>query len=266
MKLRPSYHPMSRPMLWPAALPRRRGYSPLLVVIMFTVAVSIGSSGGWLAHGFSHQSHTPPQATPSLSLPSIPSTSPVPSLPVHVTSPALTPETRSLLYSTSSGQTIRWSCAAPITVALAGPAPDGADAELTNAVVTLAQLSGLPLHVKTGTTPNAPATITVEYVPDLPAKYTSQPDAVGLGGTTPYPSGDIHHGNVWIKSTSPRNIPGIPSARIVMLHELMHAIGIKHAPEGATEIMAPRLTSTTPSDPGPSDRVALKAAGCQHHP
>ncbi|MDD0858249.1 hypothetical protein NHF46_11680 [Arthrobacter alpinus] len=158
--------------------------------------------------------------------------------------------------TTSSGVPIRWSCEVDIHVGLAGSAPEGAEELLQEAVATLSGLSGLRLSATAGDE----NLITVRYQPTLPEKESS--DAIGLGSSTASSDGQIIHGAVWLKTTSPQNAPGSPYARQVLIHELMHALGIKHAPAGSTEIMAPAVSPGLPLEPGAYDIASLKTAGC----
>lgn len=175
-----------------------------------------------------------------------------------------------LLKTTASGTPIHWTCDTDIHVQLLGPAPDGAQELIDKALTTLNGLSGLHLHTTPSTPTSASAqapeetnSITIRYQPTL---QTQETDAIGLGGATWNNAGQIIHGDVWIKNTSPDNTPSNPYAREVMLHELMHALGIQHAPAGSTEIMAPAIPPGPPIEPGPRDKASLKAAGCPHTP
>lgn len=184
---------------------------------------------------------------------------PVPSsVPVPSSSSVPVPESDASVYlsTTSSGVPIRWSCDADIHVDLVGSAPEGAEQLLQEAVATLSGLSGLRLSATAGDE----NLITVRYQSTLPEKES--PTAIGLGGPSSLSGGQIIHGAVWLKNTSPQNAPGNPYARQVLIHELMHALGIKHAPEGSMEIMAPVVPPGAPLDPGGYDIAALKAAGC----
>lgn len=184
--------------------------------------------------------------------------------PPQAPPPAAVPaaDAQTYLQTTPTGTPIHWPCGTEIHVKLLGPAPAGAEQLLHDAVATLAGLSGLRLNTGT-TTAGDENSINVRYQPTLPGNEAA--DVVGLGGATwSSPSGRITHGDVWIKNTSPDNTPGTPYAREVMLHELMHALGIKHAPDGSTEIMAPVLPPGPPLEPGPRDKASLNAAGCPH--
>lgn len=167
-----------------------------------------------------------------------------------------------LLRTTRMGLPVRWLCDTDIAVRLLGVSPPGAEQLVEDSVATISQLSGLRLSMSSNplTTKNQTNNITIQYLSKLPGKHS--PTAVGLGGVQWLPSGRITRGKIWIKSSSPTNTPGSPHARQVMLHELMHSIGIMHAPEDALEVMAPEIPPGPPLEPGPQDIAALKAAGC----
>lgn len=155
---------------------------------------------------------------------------------------------------------VLWAGVHPLQAGAQHPAE--AAAAPTHAPVPAADLSGLHLNTATDTAGDENS-ISVHYQPTLPGNEAA--DVVGLGGATwSSPSGRITHGDVWIKNTSPDNTPGTPYAREIMLHELMHALGIKHAPDGSAEIMAPALPPGPPLEPGPRDKASLNAAGCPH--
>lgn len=237
---------------------RKSGRIPALAGAL-ALGLAVGLAGGWTAHAV-----TNPEPSSGLPAPTTPETSPpgAPATDVPAENSRLREGSDYALSRTANGSITRWDCQKSITVALAGPVPDGAAELLASAVTTLATHSNLPLRAGTDidTANDAPGTITVRYVSELP--QTRTPEAIGLGGTSHTLSGAVHKGNVWLLNTSPHNTPSTPRARTILLHELMHALGADHAAPGTPELMTPESTDASPTDPGPGDITALNALGC----
>jgi hypothetical protein len=179
----------------------------------------------------------------------------------------------SFLDRTNSG-IARWSCAAPITVRLAGPAPSGAVATLTGAVTALRAASGLPLvvgsplpHVIAAAADVPAGTITYSYL--TPAEITRahldlSGDVLGEGGPQFDPeTGRIESGWVAIRADGAAD-PTTTLGREIAWHEGAHTLNVGHARQDSphAEIMAPAADGRDPVAWGPGDRFALAAVGC----
>lgn len=152
----------------------------------------------------------------------------------------------------------RWSCDTPIDVGLAAGAPSGASAAVRTAVERIAALSGLPLRYGT---PAAPQ-ISVAYVPTSTVQRLGGGDAVGVAQTRADASGTYQHAAVDIAADAAVNVPGSATAGLVLLHELMHAVGLGHA-TATDEVMAPVLDAHAAPDLGRGDIAALQSVGCR---
>lgn len=165
---------------------------------------------------------------------------------------------------TDDGHVVRWACDAPITVHLAPGAPPGAVEDLTDAVSALAAASGLPLEMAgtSDTFDGEASVITVTY-----EERTELPGPVlGTGGVSHWPSGEVSTGRVSMRTDGNPYPPRSPEHRRALLHELGHAVGLTHAPEGSEDLMAPTLTSGLAESAafalGDGDRAALALVGC----
>jgi hypothetical protein len=133
----------------------RKSRRALPLAATLAAVLALGLAGGWTAHAL-----TTPETPPELPFPTAPETT-APPAPVTETRTEKTPMHEGSDYAltrTATGDITRWDCRKPITVALAGPVPDGATELLTGAVDTLAAHSHLPLRTgtDTGTTNDDP--------------------------------------------------------------------------------------------------------------
>ena len=173
----------------------------------------------------------------------------------------------------ADGTPARWDCATTITVRRAGPAPQGADTALTEAVDALRSASNLPLVVGAP----LPATvddvdvpdgeIVVNYIPSQDFEATDadvSTDTLGMGGGWSDATGRITAGWIAIRGDSPEADPTTPSGREVLWHEGAHTLNVGHSVQNTTspEIMAPVMEPGEPLAWGPGDRFALAAVGC----
>lgn len=150
-----------------------------------------------------------------------------------------------------------WALDGPLSVHLVGPAPEGADALLQRVVGQVTKVSALPLRYAAPLASSDPAdtgTITVSYVNDLQTDGTPEvANTLGVGGARSV-NGTLVQGTVHLLRC-PENDPTRPSAHHVMLHELLHALGLGHCAPGRPEVMCP--TGTERTELGRGDREAL---------
>lgn len=150
-----------------------------------------------------------------------------------------------------------WRLRAPLQIVLVGPCPAGADAVLRQTVEAIQPWCQLPLEIG----PPQPAhraddepldgQIAVGYSDDA----TVEDGHLGRGSATV--RGREHvHGQVLLR-TAPHNDPSAPQAKSVMLHEMLHALGIGHCQEGLDEVMTPAQGGRTSL--GRGDQAATRA-------
>jgi hypothetical protein len=158
----------------------------------------------------------------------------------------------------TGGRPDRWSCTTPIQVGLTAGAPSGASAAVRAAVERIASVSGLPLRYGDAAEPQ----ITVSYVPTSTVQRLGhEDDAVGVTRTTAA-AGAYVHADVDIAADAVVNRTGSATAGLVLLHELMHAVGLGHA-TATDEVMAPVLDPQKAPDLGLGDVAALESVGCR---
>ena len=159
----------------------------------------------------------------------------------------------------TAGLPDRWSCTTPIQVGLTAAAPSGAAAAVRTAVERIAATSGLPLRYGTSTEPQ----IAVSYVPTSTVQRLGRDgDAVGVTLAQADGSGVYQYAEVDIAADDAANASGSTTAGLVLLHELMHAVGLGHA-TATNEVMAPVLDPAAAPDLGPGDVAALQSVGCR---
>jgi hypothetical protein len=160
---------------------------------------------------------------------------------------------------TTDGRPDHWSCAEPIGVGLSSDAPAGAVGEVRSAIARIVAVSGLPLQYDTSADPE----IAVSYVPAATVRRIGgDGDAVGVARTQTDGSGLYRSATVHIAGDDPVNAPGSTTAAVVLLHELMHAVGLGHA-TATDEVMAPVLDPRAAADLGAGDVAALRTVGCR---
>lgn len=180
--------------------------------------------------------------------------------------------------SAGSGIVTRWPCTDQITVRLVGPTPAGAPEALAKAVAHVRQASNLPLVVGAATAKPSDdeQVIEVRYGP-LGTEFRGEPipaRAAGVGGPKWLTSGRIFRGDVLIRSDHSASNPATASGLQVLAHEIAHTLGVGHAMDGQTEVMAPQTTpalakrlKALAADPagnfwGRGDQSALRMVGC----
>lgn len=194
---------------------------------------------------------TPPVLTPRNSGAQLPPVRP---------SAATKPPRRGIDYSfllVSHGEVPTWALDRHLSVRLVGPTPEGADRLLQRVIAQVSAASSLPLRYAAPLDFPAPqdeGSITVSYVDDLRTDGTAEvANALGVGGARSV-NGHLVAGTVTLLRC-PDNEPTTPSAHHVMLHELLHALGLGHCAPGLPEVMCP--TGTEQIDLGRGDRAAL---------
>lgn len=165
------------------------------------------------------------------------------------------------VHTTDSGHIAHWHCGEDIPVWVFDP-PPGSEGDIVWAVDTITGASGLPLRyagIGASEDKEVDGSIAVTYG-DHPDFHTS--DAAGLGGPSAlWADGRISKGSVVIRPNSWSYVGGEQRHRALILHEIMHAIGILHSAEGRPEVMAP--TAVTPQATlGAGDMFALYLVGC----
>ena len=180
----------------------------------------------------------------------------------------------SLAATAASGKPVRWACASPITVRLAGSFPAGAEKSLRGAVDSLKKVTGLPLAVGSPLTEaiTTPAKVShnqivVNYLTDAQiqrAGIDMDGDKLGQGGPRfDETTGAIQSGWVGIRSGSAETDPTTTEGKLVLWHEAAHTLNVGHAeaPQHA-EIMEPTAQPGAQLAWGPGDRAALAQVGC----
>lgn len=202
--------------------------------------------------------------------PTLPAPGPSSSQPTPARAPSPSGLTEGVDYSyldSSQGAPIRWACDTDITVRIAGPAPEGAGAALSEVVARLADASGLPLQADHSPESSSTThTIEVYYAPLGSMAGNLQIDeeqTLGRGGPTWEVGGNITSGTVLIRSDTPATDPTTPSGQHVLMHELGHVLGLGHAEPDTPELMAPASGSDSKPELGPGDRYALEQVGCR---
>ena len=173
---------------------------------------------------------------------------------------------------TASGALARWSCAAPITVRLAGPAPAGAATTLADTVSALRSASHLPLtvgrplpHIIANVRDVPAGTITFSYLTSTEisaAHLDLTGDVLGEGGPVSDQSGRII--SAWVVIRSDIAGPTTLMGQRVAWHEGGHSLNLGHTGENSShrEIMERATDGSGPLAWGPGDAYALSAVGC----
>lgn len=258
---------------------RSRNWLPWIVAAIAVMLLIIGSI--WLASGHGAAASTgaiPPVGTmpsPRMSSPS--ATTATSLVPAHPAPPAglRVGVDYSFLDRAKDGALARWSCTKPITVRLAGPAPRGAQATLSQAVAALRSASHLPLQVgtplpKVVASPSQvpPGEITYSYLTPAEIRHAHidlKGDVLGEGGPSfDSSTGRITSGWVAIRANDPDVAPTTLIGKETVWHEGAHALNLGHAKQnsGKHEIMTPSTDGSGPLAWGPGDRYALAAIGC----
>lgn len=163
----------------------------------------------------------------------------------------------------ADGPIVHWPCDTPIRVALDASAPAGAEHDLATAIARTREASGIPLLLAAS---GGAVEIKVRYAargeaagdPDLPIS-----DGEVLGRTLTSTVGDqISRAVIVIRSDHPLTTPGTDSGLSILLHELLHAVGLDHGQDGADEVMTPRYQADRPALLGRGDAYALSVVGC----
>ena len=150
-----------------------------------------------------------------------------------------------------------WKLTAPLRLVLAGPCPEGAGKVLREAVDIVRPELVVPLEIaapradESPTGGAAPGEIVIRYAVEAPAREGH------LGHGSSASVGDFHISGEVSLLDVPQNAPHSTSALSVMLHELMHALGVGHCADGLDEVMTP--TSRDRRALGRGDRAALRA-------
>jgi putative cell wall-binding protein len=211
----------------------------------------------------------------------------LPTIAITDPTPPSTSGDYALSYSGAVGaagtQLIRWNPCAPIGWRLNAP---GASTTLLATINTefgqLAAATGMTFRYD-GTTTFVPRSDNISTEPDdlvltIAARtstdfFDGSPGAIGYGGwdasTDASGNWKIVKGYAILDQAAVAELPaGVQagqSAGTLVLHELGHAVGLRHAAQ-PTEIMYPALNSETPQTYSADDRMGLtlvgKAAGC----
>lgn len=165
--------------------------------------------------------------------------------------------------TTDSGYIGHWPCGHEIPVWTYG-SPPGNAGDVAWAVETLAWESGLPLRYA-GPGPEhdreseGAITVTFGHHPDFDLATT----IAGIGGPTAlWANGLISGGAVTLRPEMMDPYGGDPGTRTVILHELMHAVGVNHAADHRAEVMAPQTAPEPQTILGYGDQYALHLVGC----
>jgi hypothetical protein len=173
--------------------------------------------------------------------------------------------------TTSLGTRIpTWTCDTDIPLVLAEPYPAGAEESLEWVAETAEQASALPLEVaapEAGLSGTRPGDIVIFY--RLPGEAVDvlgielETDVIGRGGPA-YNDERILSGIVVIRTDMPEYLPSTDAGRLVLLHEVMHALGAGHASEAkeGAEVMAPYTDASKTLQLGLGDRFVLQELGC----
>lgn len=170
------------------------------------------------------------------------------------------------LETNRSGEPLTWACE-PIRYRLVVEgAPAGATAFVAEGVQTLEQASGGTIDL----TPDVGLStwddyepgyrgITIGWAPDSLADWDDE--TVGQGGAYALLWGDYQSGDAWIHPDLDELTYEFThsSAGAVFLHELAHAVGLGHVPDGSDSIMTPNANGIT--DFTPADSAALTELG-----
>lgn len=163
----------------------------------------------------------------------------------------------------ADGPLVHWPCDAPTRVALDASAPAGAERDLETAIARTREASGIPLLLAAA---GGDTEITVRYAargeaaddPDLAIS-----DEEVLGRTLTSTVGDrITRAVIVMRSDHPLTAPGTDSGLSILLHELLHAVGLDHGQDGVDEVMTPRYQADRPALLGRGDAYALSVVGC----
>lgn len=157
------------------------------------------------------------------------------------------------------GDPYRWPCDSAVSVGLLEDSPPDAEAAVRVALDLLAEKTGL-IFVRA---PFDQAQITIAYRPRGVEYDGATLDAPRAGVARNLALGTELIGvRILISSDPGVAEPDSEMGRAVLLHELMHGLGIGHASEGAEEVMAPVARQQDSTILGPGDLFALSQVGC----
>lgn len=248
-------------------------------ILVATAAVGAGlvvaaviTSGATVAHQVPMPTTVPPTVTvpPTTVDPTTTTAVPGPTAP----DPAPPVPDSAVLDWNDDGTPVSFGCTAtPIEVQYDPTgAPYDAAADLEVVVPALAQAFGRPIELSADVPPpdeERPGTIAIRWVPtaaDLPGQ--PGPTTLGVGGPSIQQTGadrsEIVSGAVTLNADMGLEAGGGPDgAQQLYLHELLHALGADHRPEGTADtVMTPTLGSGgSDGSLGGLDREVLDALG-----
>lgn len=272
--------------------PRRR--LPVQLAVMFSIAIVLGLVyAGGAVLGFDPTTSSRDAVANLLNdIPDLPPLDPLPGPPTEPPDPGRSPDPdpesfkdryKRILQENPDltegedfsfidkvfGVPVHWSCERAIPVVLSGKVPDGVEPMFKEVVNNLAESSGLPLQPVRDDNHRPPKTgeLVVYYAAfdAKPGSFSVGKDAVGRGGPRAYVTGPtaglINGGEVVVRDDYERLDLLSEDGEGVLVHEIMHALGVGHSEEGLPEVMAPIVNGVWPPL-GPGDSVALKVVGC----
>lgn len=257
----------------------RRSLIALAISVALVGGVAVAASPGLI--GVGHPSNTS-SGSPSITLapnsPTIPNapadqptldtspTAPPTNPPVTTASgvtPSTVPDTVSFMATGMNGQPMRIDPCADVAVLYRSDGePYDALQDVAAATSMVAYAIGHPINVFTDNTADAKVLITVEWVPTPNDLADVDPAGLGEGGPT-FDDRWIVSGQVRLVAQPATPRPGgmgTGEFGVVILHELIHAVGVGHSTD-ARDVMFPSTTDTSTPVLGPGDIAALGAVG-----